>query len=146
MEELGAFTDPGDELGYLEGQGLRAARIVVDMGLHLGYDAPEDLGVLGDLGDCSGKRWTPEMAVALLVERAILDPEFAASEVDRYLAIPAQATSYKAGERVWLATRAAARERLGAAFSLKAFHAHALALGPMGLDPFQTELARWDGA
>ena len=41
MEELGAFADPADELGYLEGQGLRAARIVVDLGLHLGYAAPE---------------------------------------------------------------------------------------------------------
>jgi len=146
MEELGAFTDAGDELGYLEGQGLRAARIVVDLGLHLGYRAPEDLGELRGLGDCSSRPWTPQMAVALLEERAIQDHEFAVSEVDRYLAIPAQATSYKVGERVWLAAREDARGRLGDRFELKGFHAFALRLGPMGLDPFRAELARWEGA
>jgi uncharacterized protein (DUF885 family) len=146
MEELGAFTDAGDELGYLEGQALRAARIVVDLGLHLGYRAPSDLGELAGLGDCSGRPWSPEMAVALLEERAITDPEFAASEVDRYLGWPAQAISYKVGERVWLAAREDARRRLKDGFTLKAFHTTALRLGPMGLDPFRDELARWDGA
>jgi uncharacterized protein (DUF885 family) len=145
MEELGAFTDAGDELGYLEGQGLRAARIVVDLGLHLGYRAPKDLGELGGLGDCSSQPWTPEMAVALLEERAIQDHEFAVSEIDRYLAIPGQATSYKVGERVWLAAREDARHRLGGRFDLKRFHSFALRLGPMGLDPFRAEVARWDG-
>jgi uncharacterized protein (DUF885 family) len=145
MEELGGFQDPADELGYLEGQALRAARIVVDLGLHLGYAAPDDLGELPGFGDCSGRQWTPEMAVALLESRAIIDPEFAASEVDRYLGWPAQAISYKVGERIWLAARADARTRLGARFDLKAFHSHALRLGPMGLDPFRDELARWDG-
>jgi uncharacterized protein (DUF885 family) len=145
MEELGGFTDPGDELGYLEGQALRAARVVVDLGLHLGLEAPADLGELGALGDCSSRVWTPEMAVALLEERALQDHEYATSEVDRYLCWPGQATSYKVGERVWLATREDARTRLGSRFSLKSFHAHALRLGPMGLDPFRDELARWDG-
>jgi uncharacterized protein (DUF885 family) len=146
MEELGAFSDPADELGYLEGQSLRAARIVVDLGLHLGFPAPSDLGTLGELGDCSSKPWTPEMAVALLEERAITDPETAASEVDRYLSWPGQAISYKVGERVWLGARADARARLGDRFDLKRFHAHALGLGPMGLDPFRAELDRWDGS
>lgn len=145
MDELGAFEDPADELGYLEGQALRAARIVVDLGLHLGFEAPSDLGELAG-EDASSRPWTPELAVALLIERAIADPEMAASEVDRYLGWPGQAISYKAGERVWLASRAAAKARLGARFDLKRFHAHALALGPMGLDPLRDELARWDGA
>jgi uncharacterized protein (DUF885 family) len=145
MEEIGAFTDPADELGYLEGQGLRAARVVVDLGLHLGFPAPEDLGELGGLGDCSSRPWSPEMAVALLEERAITEHEVAVSEVDRYLAIPGQATSYKVGERVWLQAREDARSRLGPRFDLKAFHNAALQLGPMGLDPFRQELARWDG-
>ncbi len=145
MDELGAFEDPADELGFLEGQALRAARVVVDFGLHLGYAAPSDLGELGDLGDCSGRTWTPEMAVELLVQRAIADRESAESEVDRYLGMPAQAISYKVGERVWLAAREDARRRLGPRFELKAFHSHALRLGPMGLDPFATELAHWDG-
>ncbi|HEV3213850.1 MAG TPA: DUF885 domain-containing protein [Acidimicrobiales bacterium] len=145
MEELGGFTDPGDELGYLEGQALRAARIVVDLGLHLGYPAPKDVGEIGTLGDRASKPWTPPMAVALLEERAIQDHEFAVSEVDRYLAIPAQATSYKIGERAWLAAREEARRRLDGRFDLKDFHAFALRLGPMGLDPFRDEVARWDG-
>lgn len=146
MEELGGFVDPADELGYLEGQSLRAARIVVDLGLHLGLRAPGDLGSLGALGDCSSKPWTPQMAVALLEERAITDPDTAASEVDRYLSMPGQAISYKVGERVWLGARADARSRLGDRFNLKRFHAHALGLGPMGLDPFRAELDGWDGS
>jgi uncharacterized protein (DUF885 family) len=67
------------------------------------------------------------------------------SEVDRYLGLPAQAISYKVGERIWLESREAAKQRLGDKFNLKAFHAHALVLGPMGLDDFSTEMALWDG-
>lgn len=146
MDELGYFSDLGDELGYLANQALRAARIVVDLGLHLELDAPTDLGVLSDLGDCSGKRWTPEMAVALLEEWAIQSHDMSVSEVDRYLGLPAQAISYKVGERIWLDAREQAKRRLGDRFSLKDFHAHALALGPLGLDSFTAELALWNGA
>jgi uncharacterized protein (DUF885 family) len=145
MDELGYFSDLGDELGYLANQALRAARIVVDIGLHLELDAPSDLGVLGELGDCSGKQWTPEMAVALLEEWAIQDHVMSTSEVDRYLGLPAQAISYKVGERMWLAAREEARDRLGDRFSLKAFHAHALNLGPLAVETFMTEMAAWDG-
>jgi uncharacterized protein (DUF885 family) len=145
MDELGYFSDLGDELGYLANQALRAARIVVDVGLHLELDAPADMGVLGDLGDCSGKRWTAEMAVALLEEWAIQDHPMSVSEVDRYLGLPAQAISYKVGERIWLESREAAKQRLGDKFDLKAFHAHALVLGPMGLDNFSAQMALWEG-
>jgi uncharacterized protein (DUF885 family) len=145
MDELGYFSDLGDELGYLHNQALRAARIVVDIGLHLELDAPSDLGVLGDLGDCSGKKWTPEMAVALLDEWAIQEHVMSVSEVDRYLGLPAQAISYKVGERMWLAAREEAKNRLGDRFSLKAFHAHALVLGPLAVETFMTEMAAWDG-
>lgn len=145
MDELGYFSDPADELGYLACQALRAARVVVDVGLHLEFDAPADLGVLGDLGDCSGRRWTPAMAVALMEEWALQSRAMSISEVDRYLGNPAQAISYKVGERAWLAAREEAKQRLGAGFSLKAFHAQALALGPMGLDTFTSEMALWDG-
>ena len=145
MDELGYFSDLGDELGYLANQALRAARIVVDVGLHLELDAPADLGVLGDLGDCSNQRWTAEMAVALLEEWAIQDHAMSVSEVDRYLGLPAQAISYKVGERTWLESRGAAKQRLGDRFDLKAFHAHALVLGPLGLDNFAAEMALWDG-
>lgn len=145
-EELGFFEDPGEELGYLAGQALRAARVVVDIGMHLQKRAPKDLGELGRLGDCSGRVWTPEMAVTLLVERALQSPAMAASEVERYLGIPAQAISYKVGERVWLRAREETRQRLGEDFSLKRFHSFALDLGPMGLDPLEAELRNWSGA
>ena len=145
MDELGGFADAGAEMGYLSAQALRAARIVVDLGLHVGLRAPDDLGSLGQLGDCSGKEWSAEMAVALLEDRAIISDDFAASEVERYLSLPGQATSYKVGERVWLETREAAKQRLGDNFDLKKFHAYSLAKGPMGLDPFRAEMSNWDG-
>ena len=146
MNELGFFEDLGDEMGFLAGQALRAARIVGDIGLHLELPVPAGFGSLADFGDCSGKAWTPPMAVAVLEERAIQPHEMSVSEVDRYLGLPAQAISYKVGERVWMRTREAARFRLGEDFSLKRFHAFALALGPMGLDPLEAELAAWDGS
>ena len=146
MNELGFFEDLGDEMGFLAGQALRAARIVVDIGLHLELPVPAGFGSLADFGDCSGKAWTPPMAVAVLEERAIQPHEMSVSEVDRYLGLPAQAISYKVGERVWMRSREAARFRLGEDFSLKRFHAFALALGPMGLDPLEAELAAWDGS
>ncbi len=145
MEELGGFADPGDEMGFLACQALRAARIVVDIGMHLGLPAPADIGSLGSLGDVAGRTWDAPMAVALLEERAIQPRDMAVSEVDRYLGMPGQAISYKVGERVWLEAREDARRRLGAGFDLKDWHAHALALGPMGLDPFRVEMAAFAG-
>jgi uncharacterized protein (DUF885 family) len=132
-------------MGYLSCQALRAARIVVDIGLHLSLPAPADIGVLGALGDVAGQTWNAEMAVALLEERALEPHDMSVSEVDRYLGLPGQAISYKVGERVWLELRQEARQRLGTAFDLKAWHAYALALGPMGLDPLRREMAAFTG-
>jgi uncharacterized protein (DUF885 family) len=145
MDELGFFDDLGDEMGFLACQALRAARVMVDIGLHLQLRAPDDLGELGGLGDCSGQVWTAEMAVAVLEEKAIQNHEMSVSEVERYLGLPAQAISYKVGERSWMRAREEAKDRLGTDFSLKKFHAHALALGPMGLDPFEEQLRHWNG-
>ena len=133
MDELGAFEDPGFEMGYLSAQAWRAVRVVVDIGMHLGYK------------DENGKVWTAESASDLLVSHALLEREFAKSEIDRYLGLAGQAISYKVGERVWMNSREEATKRLGANFSLKKFHAYALRLGPMGLDPFEVEMSRWDG-
>ncbi|MEY3434046.1 MAG: hypothetical protein RL057_426 [Actinomycetota bacterium] len=133
MDELGAFEDPGYEMGYLSAQGLRAARIVVDIGMHCGYT------------DFDGQVWNAESAFKLLHERALLDEISARSEVDRYLGWPGQAISYKVGERFWMDCREAAKQRLGSKFELKKFHSFALNLGPMGLDPFKREMALWYG-
>ena len=143
MFELGFMSDYGAEMGYLVSQALRAARIVVDIGMHLQLTAPADLGVLEGLGDCSGRVWTPEMAVALLQYRACLTNIEATSEVDRYLGNPGQAISYKVGEREWIRAREAATTRYGESFDFKAFHKFALDLGPMGLDSFAMEMARF---
>ncbi len=136
MDELGYFADPAEEMGFLSAQALRAARVVVDIGMHLGLAFPEGQG------EFSGRPIDEESAMTFLVERALLEPDFARSEVVRYLGLPGQAISYKVGERAWLEVREAARARAGAGFDLKAWHMKALALGPMGLDPFRAEMAR----
>lgn len=133
MDELGAFKDPGLEMGHLSAQAWRAVRVVVDIGLHLGYEDPD------------GKVWNYDSAVELLMTHALLEEDFAKSEIDRYLGIGGQAISYKVGERVWMNAREDAKKRIGDRFSSKKFHAFALQLGPMGLDPFEEELSKWDG-
>ena len=133
MDELGAFEDPGYEMGYLSAQALRAARVVVDIGMHCGYK------------DFNGEVWNSESAFKLLHERALLDEISSRSEVDRYLGWPGQAISYKVGERFFMECREDAKKRLGESFNLKKFHSFALNLGPMGLDPFKREMANWNG-
>jgi len=119
-------------------QALRAARVVIDIGLHLGFPLP--VGERTDEGRGS-ESWTVELAQTMLIERVGLSPAFAASEVDRYLGWPAQAIGYKLGERDWLAARAEASARLGEAFDLKAWHTTALDLGSLGLTQMRSELA-----
>lgn len=133
MDELGFFTDPGYKIGYLANQALRAARLVVDIGLHLEYE------------DENGEKWTRESATQFLIERALMTPEYSASEVDRYLSWPGQAISYKIGERTWVKCREDAKARLGDRFSLKDFHDYALKLGPMSLEMLIIELGKWNG-
>ena len=100
MDELGAFDEPSLELGYLSGQALRAARVVVDIGMHCGFKAP------------NGKVWDAQSGFELLVDNAMMAPDFAKSEIERYLGWPGQAISYKVGERFWMEIREAAKERL----------------------------------
>lgn len=137
MAELGYLDDPAFELGMLRAQAMRAVRVVVDIGLHL------ELRIPADESYHPGERWTPELALPFVIERSRFPEDFMASEVDRYLGWPGQAISYKVGERVWLRGRDDARRRHGDGFDLKAFHAYALALGPMGLDQLDAELARF---
>jgi uncharacterized protein (DUF885 family) len=136
MGELGYLDEPAYELGMLRAQALRAMRVVVDIGLHL------ELTIPADERYHPGETWTPELALPFAMERSGRMPEdFMRSEVDRYLGWPGQAISYKIGERVWLGARDDARKRAGRGFDLKAFHARALNLGPMGLDQLRRELA-----
>jgi uncharacterized protein (DUF885 family) len=134
MGELGYLDDPADELGMLAAQAMRAARVVVDIGLHLELPIPAGQPAHG------GEIWNPDLALDFMVEKAKMPADFMASEIDRYLGFPGQAISYKVGEREWLGARDDARRAAGDAFDLKAFHARALDLGPMGLAQLRREL------
>ncbi|GAA1640023.1 DUF885 domain-containing protein [Catellatospora bangladeshensis] len=137
-DELGLYQGPAERLGMLCGQIWRAARIVIDMGLHL--DAPIPAGN----GFTEATRWTPELAVDFLVQVAGLDRATATFEVDRYLGWPGQALAFKAGARLWAQARRDAETRAGAAFDRRRFHTDALRLGPMGLDPLRAVLTALD--
>ncbi|MGY1740879.1 MULTISPECIES: DUF885 domain-containing protein [unclassified Blastococcus] len=140
MDELGYFTEPWARLGYLDGQQLRAMRVVVDLGMHLRLPVPDDAG--GVLADHRGRPWTPELARAFLGEHSGSTAAFLDSELVRYLGVPGQAIGYKLGERAWLAGRAAARRARGPEFDLRAWHMAALSQGSLGLDDLESELAR----
>jgi uncharacterized protein (DUF885 family) len=125
MADLGYLDDPADYLGMLDGQSLRATRVVLDIGFHCGLPAPAEVG---------GGDWTYDKAWALLNAHANMAEGFLRFELDRYLGWPGQAPSYKIGERLWLQLRDEARAREGDAFDLKAFHRRALDIGSVGLD------------
>jgi uncharacterized protein (DUF885 family) len=128
MDELGELERPEYELGYLGTSLMRAVRVVVDLGLHLGLPIPADAPLH------AGLPWTYERAVEALVQLAFLDESTARSEVTRYLGWPAQAISYAVGQREIVALREERRAREGDAFDLKRFHADVLASGAVGLD------------
>jgi uncharacterized protein (DUF885 family) len=125
MADLGFLDDPADYLGMLDGQSLRAARVVLDIGVHCGFPAPAEVG---------GGEWSYDKAWQFLSAHANVAEQFLRFELDRYLGWPGQAPSYKVGERLWLQLRDEARAREGDAFDLKAFHRRALDLGSVGLD------------
>ena len=138
MDDLGYLSDPADKLGMLDGQSFRAARVIVDIGMHLELEIPED----NPFGFHPGETWTPELGREFMGEHCRMDPAFLDFEVKRYLGWPGQAPSYKVGERIWLEAREEVRARQGDAFDLKDFHRAALDLGSLGLDPLKAALAR----
>ncbi len=135
MRELGYLEDDGDLLGMLDAHLFRAARVIIDIGMHLELEIPRGTGFH------EGERWTPDLGLEFMLTRTITDPAHVRDEIDRYLGWPGQAPSYKIGERLWLAARDEARARHGAAFDLKKFHKDALELGAMGLDTLRERLA-----
>ncbi len=129
MEELGYLDDPADRLGMLDGQRMRAARVALDIGVHLGKIHPG-----------TGAVWTSEDAFAFLRENVNMNDGFVTFEVNRYLGWPGQAPSYKVGQRIWEQIRDAYKATEGAAFSSTVFHKKALDLGGVGLDTLKTVL------
>ncbi len=143
-DELGWFEVPDHRLGFLAAQMLRAVRVIVDIGMHLGMRIPDGTTLTDGTSFHGGATWTPELAYAFAVSETGQSETFLASEIDRYLGWPAQAISYKVGEREWLAARAATQARLGDAFDLRRFHTFALGLGPVGLAQLRAELDRFE--
>jgi uncharacterized protein (DUF885 family) len=135
MDELGYLQAEGARLGYLDAQLMRAIRVVVDVGMHLGLTVP------GDSPVGQGQTWTPGLAREFFGAHSGRDGAFLDSEIVRYLGAPGQAISYKLGERAWLAGRDAAMAARGAGFDLKEWHMAALSLGSLGLDDLTDELA-----
>lgn len=112
MEEEGFARHPQAALYRLKDQLWRAVRIGVDLGLHV-------------------QGWTAEKAAAVLVRDALLEPENAAAEVNRYCGAPTQPMSYMTGKLELLRLRAACRRVWGARFTLRRFHDAVLDLGGM---------------
>jgi uncharacterized protein (DUF885 family) len=119
----------------LDGQRLRAARVVFDIGVHLRLPAPEQWG---------GGRWDADKGWEFLRRNVAMEEGFVRFEYQRYLGWPGQAPSYKIGERHWLEARDAAERAAraeGRVFDLKDFHMRALRLGALGLDVLRDALA-----
>lgn len=123
MADMGYLEDPGFRMGLLDSQRLRAARVVVDIGLHLGKKLPD--------ANSSGK-WDKSHVKTFMRENTAMDDANLNFEVTRYLGWPGQAPSYALGERLWQNTRDSA---VAQGMEVKDFHSQALALGsvPMSI-------------
>lgn len=131
MEQLGYLADPADRLGMLDGQRMRAARVVLDIGVHLEKPRPDGRGA-----------WDAGFALEFMRHNVNMSDEFVKFEVNRYLGWPGQAPSYKVGQRIWEQLRDEMAEREGDAFSIKQFHKRALDIGGVGLDTLRAALSR----
>lgn len=121
MAELGYMDDPGYRMGLLDAQKFRAARVAVDIGLHLGKKMPDGSGI-----------WDKSHMKTFLRENTAMDDANLAFEVNRYLGWAGQAPSYALGERLWQQAREAA---VAKGMDVRDFHSQALALGsiPMSI-------------
>lgn len=136
MEEFGYLESMGDRFGMLDAQRLRATRVVVDLGVHLGKPAFERYG---------GGTWDHDKAWALLRDNVSVEENQLRFELNRYLSWPGQAPSYRVGQRIWEETRRDAQDLAtvrGEVFTLKDFHTRALNLGSLPLDVLRAELLK----
>ena len=121
MADLGYLEDEGFRMGLLDAQRFRAARVVVDIGLHLGKKMPDGSGI-----------WDKAHVRSYMRDNTAMDDANLAFEVNRYLGWAGQAPSYALGERLWQQTR---DEAVAQGMTVKEFHAKALSLGsiPMSI-------------
>jgi uncharacterized protein (DUF885 family) len=123
-DEMGLYLTDEERLGMLDAQSFRAARLVVDSGLH-------------------AMDWTREQAIEFMHERGSLPPVDAAIEVDRYTIWPGQALSYKLGQREIERARVEVSEAMGERFDLRAFHDEVLGHGSLPLATLRREIQGW---
>jgi uncharacterized protein (DUF885 family) len=123
-DEMGVYLTPYEQFGRLTYEMWRAARLVVDTGLH-------------------ARRWSRDDARAYLLAHTALSAHEVATEVDRYISWPGQALSYKIGEIRIRELRARAEQRLGPEFDLRAFHDAVLALGSVPLGILSEQVDAW---
>lgn len=135
MEELGYLKDPGDRMGMLNAQRMRAARVVFDIGVHCEMPIPDEWAE--QLGVEPGTIWTSELGYEFLKLNLDESEGHLRFEFLRYLGWPGQAPSYKIGERLWLELRDQAVRR---GDDMRAFHTRALLLGSVGLDTLRRAL------
>ena len=120
-EEMGIYQTPYEHFGRLTYEMWRAARLVIDTGVH-------------------AQGWTREQALAYLRDRTALSEHEVTTEVDRYISWPGQALSYKLGELAIVRLRGEAERELGEKFDIKAFHDMVLALGSVPLPVLETQV------
>jgi len=126
-KEVGFYQDPYSDYGRLQNEMWRAVRWVVDTGVH-------------------SKHWTRQQMVDFFHEHTAMDDQNIETEVDRYIAWPAQALSYKMGQMKILELRERAQRELGAKFDLRAFHDAVLDQGPLPLDILEAKIKAWIAA
>ena len=123
-KEVGFYQDPYSDYGRLQNEMWRAVRWVVDTGVH-------------------SKHWTRQQMVDFFHQHTAMDDQNIETEVDRYIAWPAQALSYKMGQMKILELRERAQKELGAKFDLRAFHDAVLDQGPLPLDLLEAKITAW---
>jgi len=123
-KEVGFYQDPYSDYGRLQNEMWRGVRWVVDTGVH-------------------ARHWSRQQMVDYFREHTAMDDQNIETEVDRYIAWPAQALSYKMGQRKILELRERAQRELGAKFDLRAFHDAVLDQGPLPLDVLEEKIDGW---
>jgi uncharacterized protein (DUF885 family) len=123
-EEAGLYADDRGLLGSVATSLMRAARLVVDTGMH----------AFG---------WSRERALEFMAEHVPMPREFLAAEIDRYVVVPGQALAYLTGKLEILRIREEARKRLGPAFSLPAFHGAVLDHGSLPMRTLARSIEDW---
>jgi uncharacterized protein (DUF885 family) len=123
-KELGLYTDPYQYVGSLGGEMHRAIRLVVDVGMH-------------------ARGMTREQAIQYMLENEVISEQLATAEIERYMARPGQALSYKTGQLKIRELRARYEKQLGKKFDLRAFHDELLAGGSMPLAILEKHMDAW---